>query len=424
MKIEYKKIFNKNYVVLTDYNISDYKECYRSKMLKSNQPEFFLPYDTQNINGAIQFTYDISSKQSIESFYENSKMDYETIRHFIFSLKEALDTLNNYLLEPDYLILEPRLIYINITTKNLYFCYCPGEKQNFYDSLNQFLCYMISKIDHEDNNSIILAYSLQQQSMNQNYTFDDLIEILNKPVFEHTSNPIPKEEIEEVPSSMDLSEQIQFEHLKTQAPSANNTLLFSIGILVISIGMAFYLTSIKNVISPLTAGFMIIAAGFLCYFIHNSNSEIEPSCCEKETEPSHIISLSEEETSMAEHSFSSSNVQTEENYYEDTVILGYRNTENAPKLIYTGTDFDSVNDLTRFPFTIGKMAQNVDMVISHPMISRIHSKIYYKENHYYIEDMNSSNGTYINNELIPPHTLTEISPGDHITFSHLTYIFQ
>lgn len=428
MNIEYKKIFNKNYVVLTDYNISEYKECYRSKMLKSNQPEFFLPYDTQNINGIIQFTYDISSKQSIESFYEDSKIDYQTIRHFLFSLKEALDILNNYLLEPDYLVLEPQLIYLNITTKNLYFCYCPGEKQNFYDSLNHFLCYMISKIDHEDNNSIILAYSLQQQSMNKNYTFDDLIEILNKPVFEHTSPPVQKEDIENIPSSMDLSDQIQFEHLhlKEEIPSANSFLFLYIGMFLISIGITFYLTTIKNMISPMTSGLIIIATGFLCYLIHNNHyrKESSPTSCENEVHSFQMVSLTEEEITPSEPCFPSPHVQTEENYYEDTVILGYRNTENNPKLIYTGTDFDSVNDLTRFPFTIGKMVQNVDMVIAHPMISRIHSKIYYKENHYYIEDMNSSNGTYINNELIPPHTLTEISPGDYITFSHLTYIFQ
>ena len=64
------------------------------------------------------------------------------------------------------------------------------------------------------------------------------------------------------------------------------------------------------------------------------------------------------------------------------------------------------------------------MVISHPMISRIHAKVQFQDGHYYLEDMNSSNGTYLNMTLIQPHTLTEIHPGDQITFAHLTYIFQ
>ena len=115
---------------------------------------------------------------------------------------------------------------------------------------------------------------------------------------------------------------------------------------------------------------------------------------------------------------------SEKNYYEDTIILGYRSSESLPRLVYTGTDFASENELVSFPFIIGKMTDNVNMIIDNPMISRIHAKIYLKEGHYYIEDMNSSNGTYINNNLIQPHSLTEINTGDYITFSHLTYIFQ
>lgn len=157
MNIEYKKIFNKNYAILSDCNIADYKECYRSKMLKSNHLDNFLPYDTRIINGSFEFTYDISSKQCIDSFYENSEFDYQTSRHIIMSLKSAFDTLNNYLLEPDYIILNPALIYMNLATKAIYFCYCPGEKKDFYLSLKDFLSYLLSKIDHTDNNSIVLA---------------------------------------------------------------------------------------------------------------------------------------------------------------------------------------------------------------------------------------------------------------------------
>lgn len=76
---------------------------------------------------------------------------------------------------------------MNLATKAIYFCYCPGEKKDFYLSLKDFLSYLLSKIDHTDNNSIVLAYSLQQQTLSENYTFDDIINILNKPVFHHTS---------------------------------------------------------------------------------------------------------------------------------------------------------------------------------------------------------------------------------------------
>ena len=539
MEIEYRKIFNKNYAVISDYSISDYKECYRSKMLKSNKLDHFLTYDTQNINGTIHFTYDISSKQSIYSFYENSDIDYKTIRHLIMSLKSALDAINNYLLEPDYIVLDPKMIYMNIATKALYFCYCPGEKNNFYESLNTLICYILSKINHEDTNCIILAYSLQQQSINANYTFDDLMEILNKQVFNHQNSNINQtEQTDQIQKNQkadicdngmyinqneshtapDYDESESFSDISKHFLKKNSKryAIIPVCILFAVIAAILYYGLVLRAISMELMVILFGIASFLCFelFTYFKNKQINkpkttsrlfksaPSFCSKpakdffeENEYSDIIKnqtikpaknnsmknypaendlykshftennlyrnhLTENDSletylsgsdSLGNYStagystendsdenylneiYSNENDSnknylnenySEKNYYEDTIILGYRSSESLPRLVYTGTDFASENELVSFPFIIGKMTDNVNMIIDNPMISRIHAKIYLKEGHYYIEDMNSSNGTYINNNLIQPHSLTEINTGDYITFSHLTYIFQ
>lgn len=486
MKIEYRKIFNKNYAVISDYNIADYKECYRSKMLKSNKLDHFLTYDTQNINGTVQFTYDISSKQSIYSFYENSDIDYETIRHLIMSLKAALDTLTNYLLEPDYIVLEPKMIYMNIATKTLYFCYCPGEKNNFYESLNSLICYILSKINHEDANSIILAYSLQQQSLNTNYTFDDLMEILNKQVFNHKNNHINQTEQNQENYKTNICSDSTYENKSNVCTVPDNyesetlsdiqkhfsrknmkwTFVIPVFLFFAALGAILYYGVVLQLISVELMVIFSAVSAFLSYELftafrnrQTNKPKVTPkyfkpesSFCSEAPNPSFesgeysdseknkdmktAESYLKEDYSMENYSMKNYLIEnysgedclnkshSEENYYEDTVILGYRSSESIPRLVYTGTDFVSENELASFPYTIGKMTDNVNMIIDNPMISRIHAKIYLKEGHYYIEDMNSSNGTYINNNLIQPHSLTEITTGDYITFSHLTYIFQ
>ncbi len=576
MKIEYRKIFNRNYAVIYEYNVLDYKECYRSKMLKSNKLDHFLTYDTQNINGALHFTYDISSKQSIYSFYENSDIDYETVRHLIMSLKAAFDTLNNYLLEPDYIVLDPKMIYMNIATKVLYFCYCPAEKNNFYESLNTLICYILSKINHEDTNCIILAYSLQQQSINTNYTFDDLMEILNKQVFNHQSSHINQKEQIQKNENEDIHDNSIYQTQKNSdtIPEYQNSepfseiskhfskknlkwhVMISVCIFLGSLSVILYYGLILQTISTeLTVIFSGMTA-FVCFELftylkskqtdtlkrtsklfkseisscsqsvkasfenkeypdivknqtikppkHNlkrnnveennlwesdliqnditennlwkknlwkknlTENNLKKHCSKKNTSTgentiknystesysaeyyptdnysteSHSAEYYPTESYLTEgypaendltngsstDNYSSESISnkhcSEKHYYEDTIILGYRSSESLPRLVYTGTDFVSENELVSFPFIIGKMTDNVNMTIDNPMISRIHAKIYLKEGHYYIEDMNSSNGTYINNTLIQPHSLTEINTGDYITFSHLTYIFQ
>lgn len=458
MNTEYRKIYNKNYVILSECNIPDYKECYRSKMLKSNKLDNFLIYDTQTINGTIQFTYDISSKQSLYNFYENSLIDYDIIRHIIMSLKSAFDTLNNYLLEPDYIILDPKLIYINIATKSIYFCYCPGHKNNFYDSLSEFLCYILSKIDHNDNNSIILAYSLQQQSIQDNYTFDDLMQILNKPVFEHEKEPVP-EEPERVCSESSTSSDTFYQEAsyednpydsldltgtstsETREPiTVSDNQLVSLLCFVCTFALG-YCCFVQKLFSPIVLGILVVSCIAAIILIAKKGiftkkvdkpADMETSPFpSKQSSPYHSIvtdivnpDIAHSKITNTDFPYSSENLKSESTYCEDTVILGYRKTANTPQLIYTGTDFTSEVYIDCFPFVIGKMQDTVNMVIDNPMISRIHARIFLKEEHFYIEDMNSSNGTYINDTLIQPHTLTEIKSGDYITFAHLTYIFQ
>ncbi len=70
-------------------------------------------------------------------------------------------------------------------------------------------------------------------------------------------------------------------------------------------------------------------------------------------------------------------------------------------------------------FVIGKNAASVDGVIAfNNAISRIHCKIHKKNEHYYIEDMGSANGTYLNKRLLNPQKTSEISHGDIIRLAN------
>ncbi len=110
--------------------------------------------------------------------------------------------------------------------------------------------------------------------------------------------------------------------------------------------------------------------------------------------------------------------------FGNTVILSIKNEIEEPHLIYTGTDFTSDIPISSFPFTVGKLASSVDMIINNPLISRIHSSITFENGIHYIEDLNSSNGTKLNGQLLEPNEKKILCRGDHITFSHLTYIFK
>jgi hypothetical protein len=61
------------------------------------------------------------------------------------------------------------------------------------------------------------------------------------------------------------------------------------------------------------------------------------------------------------------------------------------------------------------------------VISRLHAQIHHKEGHYYLEDSNSTNGTYLNKKKLVPGSLYALESGDRIDlgkFAQITLIFR
>ena len=76
-------------------------------------------------------------------------------------------------------------------------------------------------------------------------------------------------------------------------------------------------------------------------------------------------------------------------------------------------------DLNRDTITIGRISQCVDFCIPMDGISRIHAEITHNGNEYYVTDMGSTNGTYVNSMRI--HNPTILKTGDVVSFSNIDF---
>lgn len=84
---------------------------------------------------------------------------------------------------------------------------------------------------------------------------------------------------------------------------------------------------------------------------------------------------------------------------------------NAPNKITLAID--------KSEYVIGKKAGAVDGVLSfNKMISRIHCKIIQREGQFFIEDLQSANGTYVNYEKLNPHSPHLLKNGDRIRLAN------
>lgn len=73
---------------------------------------------------------------------------------------------------------------------------------------------------------------------------------------------------------------------------------------------------------------------------------------------------------------------------------------------------------------IGKGGRQADVCIDRDVISRVHAKILRREEEYFLMDLDSTNGTYINGKRLGGDGMEKLQQGDRISFADLEYIFQ
>lgn len=110
--------------------------------------------------------------------------------------------------------------------------------------------------------------------------------------------------------------------------------------------------------------------------------------------------------------------------YTETVFMDARKQDAEYKLYALDNRNKMHIELTRFPFTIGKMAGCVDCVLADGSVSRLHARIEKQGGKIFLTDMNSTNGTYKNGLRMQPDETVEIEPGDEIRFGKLNYCYR
>lgn len=80
--------------------------------------------------------------------------------------------------------------------------------------------------------------------------------------------------------------------------------------------------------------------------------------------------------------------------------------------------------ITKDSFLIGKKKDAVDGWLKVRGISRIHSRISREEDCYYLTDLNSTNGTFLNGGRLEVHEKARLRPGDCVSFADVRYIVE
>lgn len=105
----------------------------------------------------------------------------------------------------------------------------------------------------------------------------------------------------------------------------------------------------------------------------------------------------------------------------ETVVLN----RMMPETVYAQLCFtdDTVISLRGRQWLIGKSPVDTDICLAKPTVSRMHARIWKKDDAYYIEDLHSRNGTMVEGKLLEPEEKRRLESGMQISFAEYACTF-
>ena len=413
MEVTYRRNLQKSYMCVKEQE--EPAAEYELNMLKAEHVPYLLELDVVESDG------EISGKQQMEDYLSGKKMGYEMLWKLLNSVRELCSVLPDYLLRENGICLKEEYIYVNLGDGSLSFTYLPFWNESLQDAFARCMEQILRKIDHQDQAAAELAYQIYQMSVMENVSIRKMLENIKVTKGQITDNLEFGERRQETVYD-NHSEEIT-EHAASEEEKKQNKIVQ--GIWKKADEMPWLSTLLRYVpFHPYQEG--TSGDKFL-------KEEASGDKFLKE-ENGKRISLKEivfQKKFIKEKSFVDrqevlppEKTAGERELSYPTEILCTGSQEPMGKLIYQGIHGCGDILVEGEEFLVGKNRYQASGVIEAEGISRIHARISKLEGVYYLEDLNSTNGTYLNGEPMAYHQKRKLSKNDRILFGPEEYLFS
>ena len=363
MQVEYKKEWMDTYLWIRSEKESEV--FYEEKMIQHNPGEGRLEVTRQEQEGNTYFCYKVTGKKALNSIYAVLPIGEHQVRSILGQVFATLEAGKEYLLSEEDFILSPNYIFATLPRMELEFCYLPGYGIPLREQLEGLFEYLLNRVDYEDKQAVNLLYDCYMFCMKEKGGLAEIKKLLAQ---EGDKQEQGKEN--EVQSARPVQRMMPPSEPLAVKPEP----------------VRYQEAAEKKII---TGGSYV---SWLAEKIFPWKRKELPLVAEEQEEY-----RAEPAGSLAE---------------ERTVLLSAGKGAEYPELICDATG--EVVYLRKFPFYIGSAGEYADFVPVAEGVSRIHCCISKKEDRYYLSDLNSTNGTYLNGKEVNPGQERLLSANDEI----------
>lgn len=460
MKTSYQRELKRNYLIVeTETSEGQGEPPFEQKMLEQNQIDGILRFQVRQKDEEVRFFYEITSKQPLSRLLEGQTIQAEQIRALVFGIARSLDHMEQYLLSEKSVLLDPEYLYVDPESLKVWLCLVPGMECDFPEDYSRFLEYLLGKVDHRDKESVVLAYGLYQETRKENYGMADILRLAQQKssvsgpnhksgtksqwqrsddleVLQSAGGNIAGEKSLEEGDHVQRSRQengwqlgtVRGKQIQTDAQEEPAGLLGrwkqrrkerkeeKQRELERAVQMPWDTIAFDGV-SPEEWG---TPEGYgraeykeergtensgVRYEMGNGGTAYDPGSRAGRQQPLEAAAAAQS---------------------SDTILLNGETNGAASQVkrltaLEPGTE-DIV--IAYYPFIIGKQENLVDYVLRRETVSRLHLRIDRKEERYYVQDLNSTNGTMAGGHMLENNEIMEIWDGVEISIAGARYRFE
>lgn len=432
LNTEYVRNLNCNYErILLDKKPEEKR--YQYCILNRGGIKGLLPCSLRYINGVAYLYYDISSKRNVTQLYGNKCVSRAWVVDFLWSMRQIRQELERFLLDSKNIIWRPEQIFQDLESNVFSFLYVPYYEGNpGYLKLMEFL---IDHIDYEDEALVECVYSMYEQLERNGEVY------LQAQIYEDAKRLEEQDAEEEQDwaaaereAAMKMQDAEDQGVFAAEEPGRVKTLKQEI-----AGENSGRLKAGKRENTGEKPGKVKALRKALAPEEENAYSnEFGVEGPEKggkrgirsifEGKKKRGRELREDYRQAMQQEMEGYAVAEEADYegepYGRTVFMDEKVMEAARLHRLFTPDGILLATLDKPVLSIGKKKEDADLVLENPSVSRIHARIIQDKTDIYLEDLNSTNGTYKNGLRLQPYEKRKLEEGDEIKCGAVIMVFR
>lgn len=412
--IEYVNDYKHNYLT----EICEDEDDFSLRMLMENDIPGLLRPEIRHMDGETKLYYCISGKQNLSNLFVNKnigKKDFFSLLHSIYQLTGLAE---EFFFSCGGIVLTPEMIFWNMENNLFEFIYIPSGDEGM--NLAEIADFIVSKVAYDDEQFSDLVYQFCEDVYENRMNLEKYIEeekhfSENEEVQEREpERKEPREEVSEQDDSGPIEDDLEFGYYDREEVSKERKVKKKHEKKSEKKGEK---KSERKVVKRKSENSFLSA---LMDLVFGRNEKLEY--------PDNIEDFWSNDESDMEFRYGERDCvsEPEERYEkEDTQTVFYDVASvRENKLYHIGKKHAPNIELSHLPCVIGKDEEMVDYCISDVTVSRMHVRFFEEDGACWMQDMNSTNGTFHNGLRLRPNQKVLLQKEDEVGIGQMNYIYR